>query len=71
MRIQVVVEELEVEVASMGQDEDRGVPDQLVGLDPDRGTHTAVGPLLGTRDVSVREQSTQRRAILPVQSDVA
>src|SRR3954451_22406280 len=31
----VVVDELDVQFAAVGQDQDRGVPDQLVGDDPD------------------------------------
>src|SRR5215212_5877747 len=52
----VVVEELDVEVAAVGQDEDRGVPDQLVGDDPDRGGHPAAGPVIGLCDVPGRQQ---------------
>src|SRR5918998_6273976 len=47
----VVVDELDVQVAAVGQDQDLGVPDQLVGDDVDLGSHPAVPPFLGLTDV--------------------
>src|SRR6516165_1466995 len=67
VRVHVVVCELELEVTAMGQDQDRGVPDQLVRRNPDPGMHAAVGPLLGAPEVSVGEQSAYRRPVLPAQ----
>jgi hypothetical protein len=46
----VVVDEREFELATVGQDEDPGLPAQLVLRDPDRGVHSAVGSLLGVPD---------------------
>src|SRR3954453_12959186 len=65
----VVVDELDVEVAGVGQDEDRGVPDQLVGDDPDRGGHPAVRRLVGLGDVPGRQQPAQRPDVLLVQPE--
>src|SRR3569833_1311864 len=52
----VVVDELDVEIAAVRQHEDRGIPDQLIGHDPDLGVHPAAVALLGVADVPGREQ---------------
>src|SRR3954469_5045465 len=67
----VVVEELDLELATVGQQEDRGVPDQLVGDDPDHGAHASVRPLLRLCDVPGRQQPAQRRVVLLVQPEPA
>src|SRR3954454_20409457 len=67
----VVVQELDVELATVGQQEDRGVPDQLVGDDPDHGAHASVRPLLRLCDVPGRQQPAQRRVVLLVQPEPA
>src|SRR5262245_9804304 len=36
VRVQVVVDELELEVAAVGQDQDRRIPGDLIGPNPDR-----------------------------------
>src|SRR5947209_3606365 len=51
----------------MRQDQDRGVPDQLIRRNPDPGVHTAVGPLLGVPEVPVGEQSAYRCPVLSAQ----
>jgi hypothetical protein len=63
----VVVEELELEHAAMGQNEDLGLIDELILRDPYRGMHLAVGSLLRLSDASAPEYSTQGHAILLVQ----
>src|SRR3712207_2365565 len=59
-----------VQVPPVGQDEDRGVPDQLVGHDPDPGAHPAVVALLGVSDVAGGQQPADRRLVLPVQPEL-
>src|SRR5918999_3607522 len=63
----VIVDELELEHAPVGHDEDPGLVDQLVLRDPDRGAHRAVGSLLGLPDGAAAEDSTQRHPVLLVQ----
>src|SRR3954464_14163307 len=70
VRVLVVVDELDVQVPAVGQDEDRGVPDQLVGHDPDPGAHPAVVPLLGLPEVAGGQQPADRRLVLPVQPEL-
>src|SRR4051794_41712411 len=55
VRVLVIVDELELEHAPVGEDEDPRVVHQLVLRDPDRGVHLAVGTLLGVPDVSAAE----------------
>src|SRR5262245_57682784 len=62
--VHVIVDELEFKLAAVGQDENRGIPDQLVHRNPDPGVHPAVGPLLGMPEVPVGEQSAYRRPVL-------
>src|SRR5918992_5113323 len=63
----VVVDELKLEHAPVGQHKDAGLVDELVLGDPDRGAHLAVGSLLRLSDRSPAQQSTQRRPVLLVQ----
>src|SRR5919112_855406 len=64
----VIVEDLELEVARMGHDGDRGLPDHSIGRDPDLGAHAAVGSLLGVPEASsVGDQSTYCRVVCFVQ----
>src|SRR3954471_22922633 len=63
MGVLVVVDELDVQVPAVGQDEDRGVPDQLVWHDPDPGAHPAVVALLGVSDVAGGQQPADRRLV--------
>src|SRR6266568_1209163 len=65
--VHVIVDELELEIAAMGQDQDSRVPDQLIQRNPDPGMHAAVGPLLGAPEVSVGEQSAYRGPVLLAQ----
>src|SRR5215210_7299722 len=67
VRVLVIVDELELEHASVGQDQDPGLVDQLVLRDADRGAHLAVGSLLGLPDGAAAEDSTQRHPVLLVQ----
>ncbi len=70
--VRVIVEELELDIAPMGHDEDRGLVDQLIFRDPDCGAHDAVGPFLSVPEASsVGEQSTYRRPVLFVQPKLA
>src|SRR5829696_10135824 len=62
----VVIEELELENAPMGHDQDSGLVDELVLWDPDCGVHLAVRSLLRVPDRSPAQQSTQRHPVLLV-----
>src|SRR5450631_3737396 len=64
VRVLVVVVEVEVDGAPMGQDENRGVEDEFVLVDPDRGVHATVGFLPGVPDVAAAQDATNRRPIL-------
>src|SRR3954462_7125404 len=66
----VVVDELDVQFAAVGQDQDRGVPDPLGGHDPDRGGHGAPGLVLGLGDVPGRQQPAQRPVVLLVEPEL-
>src|SRR3954452_21890024 len=66
----VVVDELDVELAAVRQDEDRGIPDQLVGDDPDHGGHRAAGLVLGRGDVPGRQQPAERPGVLLVEPEL-
>src|SRR3954454_22492543 len=69
MGVQVVVDERELDVAAVRHDEDGGVPGDLVGIDPDRRLHRAVGPLRGLRDPPRPQYGAQGRLVLPVQPE--
>ena len=54
----------------MGHHQNRGIPDQLVGRDPD-GLHAAIGSLGGLPNVSGSQHSSQRCSVLCVQPELA
>src|SRR6185437_4299936 len=64
VRVLVVVDDLQLEFAPVGHDQDRRVPGEFVGIDPDCRVHATVGPFLGAPDVSGGEQSADCRAVL-------
>src|SRR4051794_2819322 len=67
VRVLVIVDELELEHTSVGNDQDPGLVDQLVLRDADRGVHLAVGSLLRLPDGAAPEDPTQRHPVLLVQ----
>src|SRR5918992_107799 len=67
VRVLVIVDELELEHAPVGHDEDPGLVDQLVLGDPHGGAHLSVGPLLGVSDFATPEYSSESRSVLLVQ----
>src|SRR5437763_765771 len=67
MGVLVIVEDLKLKVAPVGHDDDRWLPDQLIGRDADSGVHATVGSLLGLTKTSEGGHSPQCRLVLPVQ----
>lgn len=71
MRVGVVVDQFEVEVAPVRQNENRRIPGQLVGRNPDLGAHPPVRNLDRVGEATITNQSAQGRPILLVQTDLA
>src|SRR6478672_6032896 len=71
VRVEVVVDELEVDVAAVRQHQDLRIPAQLVGVDANSGRHAAVGVLRSLTDVARAQHLAQCRLVLRVQTELA
>src|SRR6185437_8517213 len=64
VRVVVVVDQLELEGASVREHEHAGVEDQLVERDPHSRVHLAVGSLVGYTDVAPAQHPSERHPVL-------